>query len=114
MRAVLLGFDLEIGDRKLKAHAVARQEASEEYERAIDQGDTAALIEHDGHGLYTVSLGNLMAGENAVLRYRYAETPGRTQRLRAPQRPHRHRPALRQPAGRRTRRPRHPWCEPAR
>jgi Ca-activated chloride channel family protein len=73
MRAVLLGFDLEIGDRKLKAHAVARQEASEEYERAIDQGDTAALIEHDGQGLYTVSLGNLMAGENAVLRYRYAE-----------------------------------------
>ena len=73
LRAVLLGFDLEIGSRKLKAHAVARQEASEEYERAIDEGNTAALIEHDGNGLYTVSLGNLMAGENALIRYRYAE-----------------------------------------
>lgn len=73
LRAVLLGFDLEIGERKLKAHAVARQEAAEEYEQAIDHGDTAALIEHDGNGLYTVSLGNLMAGENAVIRYRYAE-----------------------------------------
>jgi len=73
LRAVLLGFDLEIGDSKLKAHAVARQEAAEEYEQAIDHGDTAALIEHDGNGLYTVSLGNLMAGENAVIRYRYAE-----------------------------------------
>jgi Ca-activated chloride channel family protein len=73
LRAVLLGFDLELGDRKLSAHAVARQEASERYERAIDQGDTAALIEHDGNGLYTVSLGNLMAGESAAIRYRYAE-----------------------------------------
>ena len=73
LRAVLLGFDLEIGERKLNAHAVAKQEAAEEYEQAIDQGNTAALIEHDGNGLYTVSLGNLLAGENAVIRYRYAE-----------------------------------------
>jgi len=73
VRAVLLGLDLELGDRRLKAHAVARQQASEEYERAIDEGNTAALIEHDGHGLYTVSLGNLQARETAVIRYRYAE-----------------------------------------
>jgi Ca-activated chloride channel homolog len=73
LRAVLLGFDLEIGDRKLSAVAVARREASERYEKAIDEGDTAALIEHDGHGLYTVSLGNLLPGETAAIRYRYAE-----------------------------------------
>ena len=73
LRAVLLGFELEIGARKLTAQAVARQMASERYEQALDQGDTAALIEHDGNGLYTVSLGNLMPGESAVIRYRYAE-----------------------------------------
>jgi Ca-activated chloride channel family protein len=73
LRAVLLGFDLEIGDRKLKAQAVEKREASERYERAIDDGNTAALIEHDGNGLYTVSLGNLMAGEGALIRYRYVE-----------------------------------------
>jgi len=71
LRAVLLGFDLEIGERKLSAQAVAKQEAYERYERAIDKGDTAALIEHDGNGLYTVSLGNLMAGERG---YRRGET----------------------------------------
>ena len=48
---MLLGFDLEIGERKLSAHAVARQEAAEEYERAIDKGATAALIEPHGNGL---------------------------------------------------------------
>jgi Ca-activated chloride channel family protein len=52
---------------------VARAAASEEYERAIDEGNTAVLLEHDGNGLYTVSLGNLLAGETAVIRYRYAE-----------------------------------------
>jgi Ca-activated chloride channel family protein len=73
LRAVLLGLDLELGGRRFAAQAVARAEATEKYERAIDEGDTAALVEHDGNGLYTVSLGNLGAGETAVIRYRYAE-----------------------------------------
>jgi Ca-activated chloride channel family protein len=73
LRAVLLGLELEIGDRRLSAQAVARQEANERYEHAIDAGNTAALLEHDGNGLYTVSLGNLQSGEIAVIRYRYAE-----------------------------------------
>ena len=73
LHAVLLGLELELGNRRLTAHAVARAEATEEYERAIDEGNTAALVEHDGNGLYTVSLGNLAAGETAVIRYRYAE-----------------------------------------
>ena len=35
--------------------------------------NTAALLEHAGDGLYTLGLGNLLAGETAVIRYRYAE-----------------------------------------
>jgi Ca-activated chloride channel family protein len=73
LRAQLLGFDLEIGGRKLTAVAAARQEASARYEQAIDEGHSAALIEHDGHGLYTVSLGNLHPAESAIICYRYAE-----------------------------------------
>ncbi len=72
-RAVLLGLDLEIGERKLSGVAVRRQAASERYEEAIDEGNTAALLEQAGDGLYTLSLGNLLAGERAVIRYRYAE-----------------------------------------
>src|SRR5688500_739109 len=55
VRAVLRGLDLEIGGRKCCAVAVARKQATERYERAIDAGDTAALLEHNGHGLYTAS-----------------------------------------------------------
>ena len=71
--AVLLGLDLEIGDRKLSGVAVRRQVASERYEDAVEKGDSAALLEQAGDGLYTLSLGNLLAGERAVIRYRYAE-----------------------------------------
>lgn len=72
-RAVLLGLELQIGARALQAVAVRRQAARENYEEAIEQGDTAALLEQAGDGLYSLSLGNLMAGERAVIRYRYAE-----------------------------------------
>ncbi|MEI8327428.1 MAG: VWA domain-containing protein, partial [Betaproteobacteria bacterium] len=36
-------------------------------------GDTAALLEHSRDGLYTVSLGNLGAGETALVRFRFAQ-----------------------------------------
>ncbi len=72
-RAVLLGLDLQVGERELQAVAVRRAVARENYEEAIDKGDTAALLERSGDGLYSLSLGNLMAGERAVIRYRYAE-----------------------------------------
>ncbi|MCK6370566.1 MAG: VIT and VWA domain-containing protein [Gammaproteobacteria bacterium] len=72
-RAVLLGLELEIGDRALQAVAVRRQAARANYERAMDEGDSAALLEQAGDGLYSLSLGNVMAGERALIRYRYAE-----------------------------------------
>lgn len=71
--AVLLGLEIEIGDRKLSGVAVRKQAASRRYEKAMDEGHTACLLEEAGDGLYTLSLGNLLAGERAVIRYRYAE-----------------------------------------
>ena len=70
LTATLLGFDLVLGERRLKAVAAPRAQASADYERAIDKGDSAVLLEHDGNGLYTVSLGNLLPGESATISYR--------------------------------------------
>lgn len=72
-RAVLLGLELQIGERALAAVSVRRQTAREQYEDAMEEGDSAALLEQAGEGLWTLSLGNLMAGERATIRYRYAE-----------------------------------------
>lgn len=72
-RAVLLDIEFELGGKKLSGIAVGRKEAEQEYEKAIEDGNTAILLEKSSEDLYTVNLGNLMAGEEAVVRYRYAE-----------------------------------------
>jgi len=72
-RAVLLDIEFELGGRKLSGIAVERKKAEREYEKAIEDGNTAILLEKSSADLYTVNLGNLMAGEEAVVRYRYAE-----------------------------------------
>lgn len=72
-RAVLLGIEFELDGKKLVGTAVERKAAEQEYEQAIDEGNTAILLEKSSEGLYTINLGNLMAGEEAVVRYRYAE-----------------------------------------
>jgi Ca-activated chloride channel family protein len=71
--AVLLDLDVELGSRKLSAVVVEKKEASARYEDAIDKGDTAIMLERAGDGLCTLNLGNLMAGESALIRYRYAQ-----------------------------------------
>ena len=55
------------------AVVVEKKEAEGRYEKAIDQGDSAIMLERAGDGLCTLNLGNLMAGESATIRYRYAQ-----------------------------------------
>ena len=71
--ASLLDLDVQLGEHKLSAVVVERQEAEGRYEKAIDKGDTAIMLERAGDGLCTLNLGNLMAGEIAIIRYRYAQ-----------------------------------------
>jgi len=70
--AVLLGLEVEIAGKKLSGSVVERQQAERDYEDAVTDGDSAIMLEEAGPGLYTASIGNLMAKESAVIRYRYA------------------------------------------
>ena len=69
--AVLLGLEVEIAGKELTGQVVEKKEAERRYEDAVTDGDSAVMLEEAGPGLYTASLGNLMAGETAVIRYRY-------------------------------------------
>lgn len=73
LHAVLLGLELELGDRKLEAVAMPCVAATERYEKAIDAGNAAVLLESRGNGQWTVSVGNLKPNETALIRYRHAE-----------------------------------------
>ncbi len=70
--AVLLGLEVEIDGRTLVGTVVERKKAERAYEDAVTDGNSAVMLEEAGPGLYTASLGNLMARETAVIRYRYA------------------------------------------
>lgn len=72
--AMLLELAVDIDGRTLAGHVVERKAAEARYEDAITDGDTAVMVRDLGDGLYSMNLGNLLAGESAVIRYRYALT----------------------------------------
>ncbi len=69
--SVLLALEVEIGGKKLSGSVVEKKQAERDYEDAVTDGNSAVMLQEAGPGLYTASLGNLMAGESAVIRYRY-------------------------------------------
>jgi Ca-activated chloride channel family protein len=71
--AVLLGVEVQIGDRRLFGAVVEKKQAEQGYEDAIAEGNTAILLEQDFDGSYTLNLGNLAPGETCVVRLRYAQ-----------------------------------------
>jgi Ca-activated chloride channel family protein len=72
-RAVLLGVELILGDRVLRGTVAAKADGERRYERALADGDSAVMVERARDGMYTVSVGNLLPGEQAVVRFRYAQ-----------------------------------------
>lgn len=70
--AVLLTLDVQINDYTLKGQVKANSVAEEEYEEAIISGDTTVLLKKITDGLYSINLGNLLAGAKAVIHYKYA------------------------------------------
>jgi Ca-activated chloride channel family protein len=73
LNAVLLDLEVRLGGKTLKGVVVEKSTGEARYEEALDKGNTAILLEQAGDGLYTVNFGNLMAGEEATIAYRYAE-----------------------------------------
>lgn len=71
--ASLLGLSVTLGDRKLAGAVIEKQEATQRYEQAIDEGDTPVLVEQSSPGLYTANLGNLQDGEEATIELEYAQ-----------------------------------------
>lgn len=72
-QAVLLGLDVIIGGRMLHGVVVEKAAAEEEYEEAIADGNAAIMLERIQPGLYTMNVGNILAGEEMRVTVRYAE-----------------------------------------
>ncbi|MCL1052161.1 VWA domain-containing protein [Shewanella abyssi] len=71
--AVLLQLHVEINGQTLEGQVKVNSIAEEEYEEAITSGDTAVMLKKIRDGLYSINLGNLLAGESAVIHFKYAQ-----------------------------------------
>lgn len=71
MDAVLLDLTISLANRTLKGVAVEKREAEEKYEDAITDGNTVVMLQQPEPGLFTMNLGNLQAGETAIIRFTY-------------------------------------------
>ncbi|MBF0470562.1 MAG: VWA domain-containing protein [Gammaproteobacteria bacterium] len=84
---VLLEMTLEMDGETFTGVVQPKAVATEGYEASITEGDTALLLEQVSTGLYTINVGNLLPGETAIVRFRYAilhHWQGETLRLYLP------------------------------
>lgn len=67
MASTVTSFSAVVNGEQLHAEAFERSEAAERYEDAVEKGDTPMLLECQGDGLCTASLGNLLPNTEAVI-----------------------------------------------
>ncbi len=71
--AVLLELVLELNGKRLRGMVQPKTEAEDRYEDAIDEGDSAILLQQLEPGVFTLNVGNILPNEQAVVRFRYAQ-----------------------------------------
>ena len=71
--ATFMDLSVEIGGKRLSGVVTEKKEAEDRYEQAISDGDAPIMLEKNSDGLYTVNLGNLKPGEDAVIEYSYTQ-----------------------------------------
>jgi len=71
--AILLGITVQIGDKRLKGAVIEKKQATELYEKAIDDGDVPVMVEKSSSGLYSANLGNLKDGESVIIEIESAQ-----------------------------------------
>jgi len=85
--AAVCGLEIEVGERRIVGHVEESVEAFEQYDEALARGDGAYMVDQDRPNLFTASVGNLLPGEEVVVRLSYVaplERNGDDVRLKIP------------------------------
>ena len=69
--SAVCGFEVEIGGKKVVGRVGEREAAFEKYDRAMAEGHGAFLMDQDRPNIFTASVGNLLPGQEAVVRISY-------------------------------------------
>ncbi|WP_243367632.1 VIT domain-containing protein [Fundidesulfovibrio soli] len=69
--ATLLEMTAVVGSRTYTGVVAKKSDAEQAYEKAIESGDSAVMLENPSPGVYTANFGNLMPGESATIHFTY-------------------------------------------
>ncbi len=69
----LLTLNATVAGKTWQGTVLPKEQAEQDYERAIAVGDTPIMVEKSGDGLYTAQLGNLKPDEEAIIEITYAQ-----------------------------------------
>ena len=72
-RAALTRLTLEVGGRRIEGEVTPRDEAFRAYDQAVGEGHGAALVEQERDEVVTVTVGNVLPGEEVVVELEYIE-----------------------------------------
>jgi Ca-activated chloride channel family protein len=72
-KAAVDGMELVVGQRVIKGVIQTREQARETYEKAREEGKTAALLDQERPNLFTQSVANILPGEEIRVRIHYVE-----------------------------------------
>ncbi|PNS19042.1 hypothetical protein CAC42_1778 [Sphaceloma murrayae] len=67
----VVSFTCTIGDREITGHVEGKKQARETYQKAIDRGETAGLLESLPAGIFSVSVGGIPARSNVIVDIEY-------------------------------------------
>jgi Ca-activated chloride channel homolog len=69
--AAIVGCDMSIGDRNISAELKEREQARQEYEKAISAGHHASLLEQKRENIFRINVGGIEPGEHIKINTTY-------------------------------------------
>lgn len=76
--AALTGFRARVGERVFEGEVDERDRAFDRYDRALERGDGAFLLDEERPNVFTFSVGNLLPGTRAEVTVTYVEVLARS------------------------------------
>jgi Ca-activated chloride channel family protein len=71
--AAVYAMTMQVEERILKAEIKEKKEAREIYEKAVEEGRTASLLEQQRPNMFKMSIGNIMSGDSIIIEMKYTE-----------------------------------------
>jgi len=72
-RAAVHALQMKVGERSIEARIMERAKARQDYNDALNNGQTAALLEQERPNVFQMNVGNILPGDNIEVELQYTE-----------------------------------------